>query len=139
MPTLAKYSKSSFHPPGNGTSGPRSVGSAGKLAPPRWPRVGLPVAMPSRPGTSRWVYVIVPTLAAGISRPLPLPALGAAKALTGPIGARATAAAPPTPSRSMVRRLRLWFEAIYASLRAPAGVRIDRIVRARITVEFVGR
>ena len=139
MPTLAKYSKSSFQPPGSGTSGPRSVGSAGKLAPPSQPMVGDPLAMPSRPGTSRWVKVIVPTRSLGMSRPFAVPGLGTAKALTGPRGARATAAAPPTPSRSIVRRLRLWFEAIKASWCTPSGEHIDRIVRARITVELLGR
>src|SRR5262245_6181913 len=92
MPTLAKNSNSSRQPPGSGTSGPRSLGSSGKLGPPTRPMVGWTpaaalAAMPRRPGTSRWVKVIVPTLPAGISRP---PAAAVAPAS----GARPPAAAP---------------------------------------------
>jgi len=34
-PTEARNSKTSWKPPGSATSGPRSVGSSGKLSPPR--------------------------------------------------------------------------------------------------------
>jgi len=51
------------------------------LAPPREPSVALPVAMASRPGTSRWVNVMVPTFPWGISRPLPARAVSGLKAL----------------------------------------------------------
>src|SRR5262245_35996791 len=79
--------------------------------------VGLPVAMPSRPGTSRWVNVMVPTLGAGISRPL------AAKTGLFASGVTAIAATPPPARPSIWRRLRLILLMRQYLLRSPEGAR----------------
>ena len=77
-------------------------------------------AMPSRPGTSRWVNVIVPTFAGGIRRPRAARgAAGAAKAETGTTEARAAAAAAPAPVCRSRRRLRVGLRPMGRVLRAP--------------------
>src|SRR5690606_34436868 len=61
-----------------------------------------------RGGTSRWVYVIVPILPGGMSRPLA--ALAGAMPRTGTVlsGVSAAAAAAPAPAMNPRRLILLW-------------------------------